>query len=220
MEKNAIDNLVSTLFVLVLNVVCILLCFALLIIDTFNPKTLCYLFCAGLITWGVALIVKFFMKKLYKVYNDYNFSIGVLCIICGCVGLVRCGDIVDNFNIFMGLIVLVIGIMALQSSVQLRAMESPFWFIQFIFSAIMILSSIVVLMDLSIMDKMLPEFPIWLLLICSIMNICSMPLVSFTIHRYRKHEDEAEVTEYIEVVEPDVEVLDTEVVERIEENYD
>lgn len=74
--------------------------------------------------------------------SDYGFTLGVLLILLGLVGLIRIDDMARNVKEYMQLISLIQSIFILQNSVQMYALKSKAWLLDLIFSLLMILLSI------------------------------------------------------------------------------
>ncbi len=202
--KKAADNLVSTAFIIVLSIVCILFSISQLFMESIKITLLWYLFCGAVIFWGVVLIAKYFVKKLYLKYHEYSFSTGILCIILGCCGLVRSSQIIENVDLFLGLIILMIAIVLLQNAIRLRAVMSHTWLISLIIACASLLGSVVILFDIRFVVNMFPGFIYWILLFVSILNIVSFPIVSVSVwfaNRREAKAGEQPVTEVIDVID-------------------
>ncbi|MDD7282073.1 MAG: hypothetical protein PUH10_08835 [Erysipelotrichaceae bacterium] len=168
--------------ILLLNILSISSCFSLLCIEQVNAIVLCRLFFCVFIILGIYFILKFYLKKLYKCLNEYSFSIGVLCLLFGCIGCIQSNEISNYFNICIGILVLVIGVLSLQWTIQLYYLENPFYGSQLIISLVMMVCAVCVIMDFSII-YVIEDFPIWLLLICSILNLISLIIVSLSLKK-------------------------------------
>ena len=130
----------------------------------------------------------FFYKKQYLEWNQYGFSSGVLILILGCIGFIKSEILCDIFNLFIGFLVLLIGIFSLQWAIQLKFLRSVFYFVQFLFACIMIVCSILVILDMDLV-YFIDQFPVWLLLISSLFNLLSLTWLSITILRFKKKKD-------------------------------
>ena len=105
-------------------------------------SSLCYVFC--IVLWGIGIyeIVSYFLSKSYQHISDYGFTLGVLLILLGLVGLIRINDMTRNVKEYMQLFSLIQSIFILQNSVQMYALKSKAWLLDLIFSLLMILLSI------------------------------------------------------------------------------
>lgn len=147
--------------------------------------------------------------------HDYNFTFGLFIVIVGCTGLVRASDIAHSFNAVIGIICLVIGIMLLQSSIQLRSLNSSLWVPELILSLGIVTCSIFILFDVHFLLKNFPFFPYWTLFFASIANMLNFPLLGIKIHLNEKREaKEKSVQVYQQTIESETpEVLEAEIKE-------
>ena len=188
-KTEGLDRVVSTVFLLVFSILCIVFSACLLFVNKINEIVLCYVFCAGIVGWGIALIARYFGKGSYKKMHDYNFTFGLFIVIVGCTGLVRAADIAASFNAVVGIICLLIGVMLLQSSIQLRAMNSTLWTTDLILSLGIVFFSIIILFDVDLIIKNFPHFPYLVLFVASIANTLNFPLLGIKIHIREKREE-------------------------------
>lgn len=177
-----------TLTIIGLNVLSVISCFCILCIENLNVETICRIFFLLFAVVGLLLIFYFFYKKQYLEWNQYGFSIGVLILILGCIGFIKSEILCDIFNLFIGFLVLLIGIFSLQWAIQLKFLRSVFYFVQFLFACIMIVCSILVILDMDLV-YFIDQFPVWLLLISSLFNLLSLTWLSITILRFKKKKD-------------------------------
>ena len=155
-----------TLTIIGLNVLSVISCFCLLCIENLNVETICRIFFLLFAVVGLLLIFYFFYKKQYLEWNQYGFSIGVLILILGCIGFIKSEILCDIFNLFIGFLVLLIGIFSLQWAIQLKFLRLDMDLVYFI-----------------------DQFPVWLLLISSLFNLLSLTWLSITILRFKKKKD-------------------------------
>ncbi len=184
--KHKINSFTLTIFCL--NSLSIISCFSLLCIKSLNIETFCRFFFILFTCIGLLFIFIFFYKKQYLEWNQYGFSIGVLISISGCMGLIKMDTVCQFIYLFIGFLVLLIGVFSLQWAIQLKYLNSIFYFVQFLFASVMIFCSVLVILDMDLV-YLIDQFPIWLLLISSIFNLLSLVGVSFTISRFKKKKE-------------------------------
>lgn len=210
-----LDKVASTVFLIVFSCVCLVLSSCLLFTTKISEKVLCWVFCSIIIGWGIVLISRFFGKASYKKMHDYNFSFGLFIVIVGCTGLVRASEIAASFDVVVGLICLLIGIMLLQSAIQLRAMNSVLWSGELVISMIITLCSIFTLFNVGFVLDNFKYFPYWVLFFASIANMLNFPLVGVKIHFNNKREEKERMVQVTQqtIASEDPNVLEADIKE-------
>ena len=111
------SNVISQIF---FAAVAVILGYLLLFDKTVQIVTLCQILCGGLIFVGVVSIVAYFLGGDFKRIDRYGFAIGVMLILAGIIGLIRIGDLTANFEMFAAAFSLVLGVLILQGTVQIK----------------------------------------------------------------------------------------------------
>ena len=111
---------ISYILMILMSLLCVVIAGLLLFVPAIEVSTVCYTFCTGFILWGILHISKFFLSHAYRKRNDYSFSMGVLLIVLGCCGMIRMDAIIAKKDICFGMITLYMGILTLQSAIQLN----------------------------------------------------------------------------------------------------
>ena len=172
----------------VLSAVALLLGVLLTFVADVNVRTLCYVFCAMLIAAGVAAIVYFFMSGAYRRLDDYNFALGVLLLVLGCCGFARIAALETSFQACMGILALIIGIIALQNTVQLKITDSSLWICMLIFTALIIFGGVTILIDIRAVWDLL-EY--WILIIAGVLGLIGLILTAVVLRGAAKREEKA-----------------------------
>lgn len=176
---------------IILSAVSILLGVLLLFVPQVQTTTLCYAFCGALIAAGVAAIVVFFVSEAYKNLHDYNFALGVVLLVLGCCGLLRVDDLAADFALYMGFTALILGVVILQSMVQMRVLQNKLWIVELILTIVSILGAVFVLADVKPVINAVEGFAYWVILIAGAASLISLLLSSIGIHRNVKKEEKA-----------------------------
>ena len=113
-----------------------------------EPVYFCYGAGGCLLVWGIWLISRYFLRKEFQQTTNYGFSVGTLVVILGAVDLIRAKDIVESLSIYIGFVILVIGVVMLQNTVQLKNLRGKLWVVSLIFSLISEAAAIVILLDI------------------------------------------------------------------------
>ena len=117
----------------------------LLCVPDIDIRTLCVLVCVVLVAAGVAAIVYFFATGAFWRMDDYNFAFGVLLLILGCCGFAQLDALEASFLPLMGILLLIVGVVALQNTVQLRLAGSVLWIGALVFTVLILFCGVVVL---------------------------------------------------------------------------
>ncbi len=100
---------------------------------------------------GAWEIARYFLREEYRNIANFDFSIGVICIIIGCVLIVRAEAASAFMYMIFGFMVLVLGITLLQHTFALYALKSIGWIVTLVLSAALILFSLAILLDFNSM---------------------------------------------------------------------
>ena len=159
--------------------------------------TLCQILCGGLVIAGIVSIASFFVTGDFKRIDRYGFTIGVLLVLLGCIGLLRINDLTQNFEMYTGLLALVLAVLTLQGTVQVKVLDYAVWIINLIISIACIAGSFCVLSAITPITGLVPGFSSWVLLICGCSCIFSLIVTWICIllagRREKKAKQEAEL---------------------------
>ncbi len=100
---------------------------------------------------GAWEIARYFLREEFRNIANFDFSVGVICLIVGIVLIVRAEAVSAFMYMIFGFMVLVLGITLLQHTFALYALKSIGWIITLILSAALILFSVAVLLDFNSM---------------------------------------------------------------------
>ena len=164
----------SVITQILLAVVAIALGYLLLFNTTVQVTTLCQILCGGIIAVGVASIASFFLAGDYKRIDRYGFALGTLLILVGFIGLIRIKDVTGNFEIYTGMMSLILGVLVLQGTVQMKILDYPVWILNLVISLICIAGAVAVLTVFNLVTYKVAGFPSWVLLIAGIASLFSM----------------------------------------------
>ena len=135
---------------------------------------LCQILCGGLVAIGVAAIVSYFVTKDYKRIDRYGFALGALLIMLGCIGFMRMTDLTNSFEIYTGLFSLLLGVLILQSTVQVKVLNYAVWVINLLLTIACLFGAFCVLADITLITQAVPGFSSWVLLISGVSSLLSL----------------------------------------------
>ena len=154
--------------------VAVALGYLLLFKKTVMITTICQILCGGLIVVGVVSIVSFFVSGDYKRIDRYGFALGTLLILLGAIGLVRSADVASHFELYAGLLSLILGILTLQGTVQIKVLDYAIWILNLLLSLICLIGAFCVLSEITAVTGLVDGFPNWLLLIAGVSCLFSL----------------------------------------------
>ena len=157
------SNVISQIF---FAAVAVILGYLLLFDKTVQIVTLCQILCGGLIFVGVVSIVAYFLGGDFKRIDRYGFAIGVMLILAGIIGLIRIGDLTANFEMFAAAFSLVLGVLILQGTVQIKVLDYAAWILTLILTIACLAGAFCVLAGVKPVTNLIAGFSSWLLLIC------------------------------------------------------
>ena len=145
--------------------VAVALGYLLLFNEAVQITTICQILCGGLIVIGVVSIVSFFVSKDFTRIDRFGFAYGTLLILLGAIGLMRYAELASNFDLYTGMFSLILGILTLQGTVQVKVLNYAIWMINLLLTIICLVGAFCVLSGIKAVTGLVPGFSNWLLLI-------------------------------------------------------
>ncbi|MBQ8947258.1 MAG: DUF308 domain-containing protein [Lachnospiraceae bacterium] len=136
----------ANLLVLIMSLVFALISAAMIFVEALEPIYIVYIVAAVWIVAGIAMIVKYFVKDDYLNVNAYGFSIGVLITILAICALLRAEAILAAIVLVLGIVLLGLGIIMLQHSLDLKRMGDAIWGLDIVLASIIILCGVAALL--------------------------------------------------------------------------
>ena len=164
----------SVITQILLAAVAIALGYLLLFSKSVQIVTLCQILCGGIIAIGLASIASFFLLGDYKRIDRYGFALGTLLVLMGLIGLIRINEVTANFEIYTGLVSLILGVLVLQGTVQMKVLDYPVWILNLVISLASIAGAFCVLSKITAITGIVAGFSSWILLICGCASLFSM----------------------------------------------
>ena len=189
-----------------LSLVAVVLSYLLLFNKVMQVSTICQILCGGLITVGIISIVSYFMSGDFKRIDRYGFALGTMLVLMGIIGLIRLENLTANFVIYTGMLSLVLGVLVLQGTVQIKVLDYPVWILDLLLTIVCLAGAICVLLELTAVTNLVEGFSSWVLLICGSCCLFSMLMTWICIllasRREKKAGEEKESDEKPEEKEP------------------
>lgn len=146
----------------------------------------CYGAGACLLIWGIWMISRYFLRHEFQETTNYGFSIGTLVVILGAIDLIRAKEIADSLPNYLGIIVLVEGVVMLQHTVQLKNLRGKFWSLSLLFSLFSVMASVVILLDIGHIISKHRNVLYILLIVVGVFVLVSLCFVGLRTRRYHK----------------------------------
>lgn len=178
----------STIFVMILSIVCAVVSGLLLFVPEIQTTLLCKALSGVLIVWGLAQIARFFFVGAYHRLHDFSFSAGALLVILGGVALVRVEDMASHLEIVLQLAILCIGVVLVQNTIQLICTNSPLWTVEGILAVAVLTCAVLSLMEPEFLVPYLVPFTHWSLFAAGIICTWTLPVVAFNVYRKNKRD--------------------------------
>lgn len=100
----------------------------LLFVPQISLDKICYLMCGAIVAGGIYAIVRYFLSNGFADDQNYGFSIGVFLVVLGILGFIKTKQIVEFFPVALSILALVYGVIVLQDALDLKRMESTWWY--------------------------------------------------------------------------------------------
>lgn len=132
------DGHSTNLLVIIMSLVLAAICGVMIFVDAIEPIFMVYALSATLIIVGLVMIIRYFMKDEYIDINSYSFSIGVFLCVIGICSLLRAEDILNAIDVVLSIVILIMGVIVLQHSLDLSRIKDPIW-VFFVILAVLII---------------------------------------------------------------------------------
>lgn len=176
--------------------VAIALSYLLLFEKSMQLLTICQILCGGLITVGIVSVISFFVSGDYKRIDRYGFTMGILLVLLGSIGFLRMNELTANFDIFAGLLALVLSVLTLQGSVQVKILDYAAWVLSLVLAVICLVGSVCVVGGITAITGLVGGFAHWVLLVsgasCLFSLIVTWICILLAARREKKAQKEAE----------------------------
>lgn len=138
---------------------------------------------------GIWFIARYFKNQEYKKITNYGFSAGTLIVILGCCTLIRAQDIADSVSTYLGILILIEGVVMLQGTVQLKNLKGDTWLVNLVFSLISIVCSIIVILDIASIISRWEVVLYVMLVVIGVFGLASFTMVAMRIKKYHKEQE-------------------------------
>lgn len=192
MEKKEKKN-GNNIAIFILSTFYVILSILLLYIPKLEVVLVCYGICIASIVLGIYYIVKYFVTDCYRNIEEYGFSMGVLFVILGLCGMMRAEKLASVFIVIMGFGLLILGVVLLQYSLDLKRFKDPVWIVEIVLSIGIILGGVVIVTDPFHNAYTKMSYIYYFMLGAGIVSLFSMLYIWIKIHLYN-HKMKKEAT--------------------------
>ncbi|MBO4898745.1 MAG: DUF308 domain-containing protein [Lachnospiraceae bacterium] len=190
-NENGEPKSTTNLLVILMAVIFIALSALMLFMPEANikPEYIIYVVGGVVIIIGIVLIVRYFITDAYKNMNEYGFSAGTLCVILGICVLLRAAVIAGVIDLFLGTAVLLMGVIMLQHSLDIKRMGDAMW------GLVIVLAVLSIICGVGLILKPAPEkieyssFTWWVVLVVSAIGLIVNLYTMIRIALYKRKEN-------------------------------
>lgn len=186
MNKQDNPNVVGNIAIVFMSILLIAVGCIMLFTDAVRMIYFCYGAGACLLVWGIWMISRYFLHKEFQRTTNYGFSVGTLVVILGAIDLIRAQDIADSIPNYLGILVLIEGVVMLQNTVQLKNLHGDLWIVSLIFSLLSVAGSVVILLDIGNMITRYETAFYGILILVGAFALLSLCFVGVRTKRYHK----------------------------------
>lgn len=186
MSKQDNPNVVGNIAIVFMSILLIAVGCIMLFTDAVRMIYFCYGAGACLLVWGIWMISRYFLHKEFQRTTNYGFSVGTLVVILGAIDLIRAQDIADSIPNYLGILVLIEGVVMLQNTVQLKNLHGDLWIVSLIFSLLSVAGSVVILLDIGNMITRYETAFYGILIMVGAFALLSLCFVGVRTKHYRK----------------------------------
>jgi uncharacterized membrane protein HdeD (DUF308 family) len=182
-------NVAGNVAILILSLLLIVLGAVMLVTDTIRIIYFCYGAGGCLLVWGIWLISRYFLHHEFQQTTNYGFAVGTMVVILGAIALIRAGEIAEAIPDYLGVLVLLEGVVMLQNTVQLKNLRGKLWVLCLIFSLLSVMASLVILLDIRHLISKQTDLLYLILVVTGVFALISLCLVAICTRRYHKVAD-------------------------------
>ncbi len=159
----------ANLLVIVMSLVFAAISAVMLFVKGIEPVFIVCVVAGVLLIAGVTMIVRYFVKDEYLNLNAYGFSIGVLMIMLSIVAFLRADSIFEAIVIVLGMVLLTLGIIVMQYSLDLKRMSDAIWGLYIVLATLIILCGMLSLLQPGSLDY--ESYVWWAVMISSAISV-------------------------------------------------
>lgn len=148
LTKEEVPNVAGNIAIVFTSLLLIALGTIMLMFQQVKVVYFCYGAGGCLLVWGIWLISRYFLRKEFQKTTNYGFSVGTLVVILGAVDLMRAEDVAQSLSIYLGIVVLIEGVVMLQNTIQLKNLKGSYWGVSLVFSLLSESAAVVILLDI------------------------------------------------------------------------
>ena len=142
-------NFSAMMAVVMLSVLFLLMGGIMLLFPGFELKDFTYVVGGFFLVSGAWEVTRYFLKEEYRNLANYDFSIGVLLLIVGCIIILRAETASGYLYMLIGALVLAEGVTLLQYTVDLKALHSGGWWATLLGAVALFVLSFGILLDIN-----------------------------------------------------------------------
>lgn len=221
-DKNR--NLSTTIIVALTSIMLIALGVVMLLMKTTFFGPFCKFLSVVIVVAGLYNMLAYFLKEQYKNTGNYGFVIGAAVLALGAIAFINSGSLVAVFPLILGYIILVLGLLMVQHTIDMKLLQKGPWVLSLVFAVILFVCGVLVIVN---PDSFIDDnfYPFCVILICSgsftlLSTICYVIAVIRYKREYKKNLDrnlEEDIDETVGDNSTIVDNTDTDILEKKED---
>lgn len=188
-EEEESPNVVGNIAIVFMSILLIAVGGAMRFTNVVKMVYFCYGAGACLLIWGIWMISRYFLHKEFRHTTNYGFSVGTLVVILGAIDLIRAQEVAASIPNYLGILVLIEGVVMLQNTVQLKNLKGHLWAVSLVFSILSVAFSIVILLNAFDFLNDYEDLFYLLLIVVGMFALLSLCFVGIRTNRYHKEEE-------------------------------
>ena len=172
----------NTLGLVLLSAAFLIMGALLIMVPEINIEYIFIAVCGAFIVTGIIGIVRYFRNNDFRRLESYGFSAGCILVILGICGFLRVEVITQYFAVQVGLGIILTGVIALQSALDLSRMKDPLWVPAVVLSVVMTGAGVSVLMYSGLSMNVI----CWIMLVDGTLSLIIIAYLAIRLHFFNR----------------------------------
>lgn len=185
-SKHKLGNISATVSVFLTSIFLIALGLVMFSVKTTMFGPFCKLLSSIIVIIGLYSMISYFVKDQYKNTGNYGFVSGASILALGAIAFINSGNLVAVFPLILGYIILVLGLLLIQHTIDMKLLQKGPWALSLVFAVILFVCGIFVIVNPdSFVDTNFYSFCI-ILIIAGVFTIISTVCYMVSVMRFNK----------------------------------
>lgn len=145
--KHKSGNISATVAVILTSLFLIVLGLVMFSVKTTMFGPFCKLLSLIIVIIGLYSMISYFIKDQYKNTGNYGFVTGASILALGAIAFINSGNLVAVFPLILGYIILVLGLLLIQHTIDMKLLQKGPWALSLVFAVILFVCGIFVIVN-------------------------------------------------------------------------